>query len=61
MSGLKWGTAEFPPAEAAIAQARFDPAWGDDGALGLPLLAKFHVFLDMPKRWAYLRPLDEAR
>ena len=61
MSGLTWGTAEFPLAEAEVEESRFDPAWGDDGALGLALLLKFHTFLDLPKRWAYLRPLDEIR
>jgi hypothetical protein len=54
---LKWGTAPIPPSPVAIVQG-FDPGWGDDGALGYDILLRFHVFLDMPSRWAYLRPLD---
>jgi hypothetical protein len=54
---LKWGTAPIPPSPVAVAQG-FDPEWGDDGALGSDILLRFHVFLDMPSRWAYLRPLD---
>ena len=34
--------------------------WGDDGALSWEVLLRFRAFLDMPRRWAYLRPLDEA-
>jgi hypothetical protein len=54
---LKWGTAPIPPSPVAVAQG-FDPDWGDDGALGSDILLRFHVFLDMPSRWAYVRPLD---
>lgn len=57
-SGFKWGTAEFATAAITVAEAGFDPAWGDDGALGFEPLLNFHVFLDMPRRWTYLRPLD---
>jgi len=54
---LRWGTAPIPPAPVAVTQG-FDPEWGDDGSLGGDVLLRFHVFFDMPSRWAYLRPLD---
>ncbi len=57
---LRWGTASFPPAPAAVLPAAFDSDWGDDGGLGFDVLLRFHVFWDMPRRWAYLRPLDAA-
>ena len=53
---LKWGTATFPSTAVRIEESAFDAAWGDDGALGFDLLLRFHVFLDMPRRWAYLQP-----
>jgi len=57
---LRWGTAPFPPAPVAVESAAFDSEWGDDGGLGFDVLLRFHVFWDMPHRWAYLRPLDAA-
>lgn len=57
---LRWGSAPFPPAPAAVLPAAFDSDWGDDGSLGFDVLLSFHVFWDMPHRWAYLRPLDAA-
>ncbi len=54
---LRWGTAAIPPSPVTVTQG-FDPEWGDDGALGGDVLLRFHVFFDMPSRWAYLRPLD---
>jgi hypothetical protein len=33
----------------------FAPEWGDDGRMGWDALAPFHVFIDMPRRWTYLR------
>lgn len=54
---LRWGTAEIPSSPVIVTQG-FDPEWGDDGALGGDILLRFHVFFDMPSRWAYLRPLD---
>jgi hypothetical protein len=54
---LKWGSAPIPPSPVSVAQG-FDPEWGDDGALGSDVLMRFHVFFDMPSRWAYVRPLD---
>ncbi len=55
--GLHWGTASFPASPVLIEPDAFDPAWGDEGGLGFDLLLNFHVFLDMPRRWAYLQPL----
>jgi hypothetical protein len=42
-----------------ISAGGFFPDWGDDGALALGLLARFHTFIDMPRRWTYLKPLPE--
>jgi hypothetical protein len=56
-SGLVWGTVRLPPLPVRWETARFDPDWGDHGAIGYPLLLRFHVFFDMPHRWAYVRPL----
>ena len=36
VAGLVWGTLRFPPLPADPVPSRFDPAWGDDGALGIP-------------------------
>ena len=55
---LKWGTAAVPSSAVTIRETGFDQDWGDDGSLGFEPLLRFHVFLDMPRRWAYLRPLD---
>ena len=54
---LRWGTAPIPPSPVNVTLG-FDPEWGDDGALGGDVLLRFHMFFDMPSRWAYLRPLD---
>jgi hypothetical protein len=57
LTDFKWGTAALPPAALAVSEKGFDPEWGDDGALGFDPILKFHAFLDLPRRWAYLRPL----
>ncbi len=54
---LRWGTAPLPAAPVTVELAAFDSDWGDDGGLGFDVLLRFHVFWDMPHRWAYLRPL----
>ena len=54
--GLVWGTLRLPPLPAARVASRFDPDWGDDGAIGYPLLLRFHVIADMPHRWVYVKP-----
>lgn len=58
--GLRWGTASLPASPVLTASDAFDPAWGDEGGLGFDLLLNFHLFLDMSRRWAYLRPLAEG-
>ena len=54
---LRWGTATLPLAPVTVDSAVFDSEWGDDGSLGFDVLLHFRVFWDMPRRWAYLRPL----
>lgn len=55
LPGLVWGTLRLPPIPARIIEERFDPDWGDDGALGWPLMSRFHVLVDMPHRWIYVK------
>ena len=54
-AGLNWGPQDLPPLTLEIARGEFDPGWGDDGRMGWEALAPFHVFIDMPRRWTYLR------
>ncbi len=56
MTGLVWGTLRLPPLPVRLENAGFDPDWGDDGAIGYPLLLRFHVIVDMPHRWVYVKP-----
>ncbi|MGH9318042.1 MAG: hypothetical protein ACRD1P_13160 [Thermoanaerobaculia bacterium] len=56
--GLRWGAAHLEPVPVRIAAQGLDPAWGEEGSLGFETLLRFHVFLDMPRRWVYLRPLE---
>src|SRR5207249_9204843 len=53
--GLAWGPLPLPPLPVRIVPGFF-PDWGDDGRLGFALLARFHVFIDMPRRWTYVKP-----
>ncbi len=55
--GLRWGAVRLPRLPMRVATAGFDPEWGEDGSLGYDLLLRFHLFVDMPHRWVYLRPL----
>ena len=55
--GLVWGTLRLPPLPVRLEPSTFDPEWGDDGAIGYPLLLRFHAILDLPHRWVYLKPL----
>lgn len=55
--GLRWGILALPPVSAAAETRPTSPGWGDDGTLGFALLLKFHVYLDMPHRWIYVRPV----
>ncbi len=57
LDGLVWGTLRLPPIPTRIQSAGFDADWGDDGAIGAPLLRRFHVYLDLPHRWIYVKPL----
>lgn len=53
-----WGVVTLPPLSVRTARDGFSPDWGDDGRLGYSVLARFHVFIDMPHRWTYLRATD---
>jgi hypothetical protein len=57
LSGLVWGILKLPPVPTRLDASRFDPEWGDDGAIGWPLLSRFHCYVDMPHRWIYLKPV----
>lgn len=62
VAGIVWGSLRLPPLPVgADADAGFDPDWGDDGAVGDTLLLELHVFLDMPHRWIYIRPIETPR
>ncbi len=54
--GLHWGPAPLPPLDLVYEDAGFDPAAGDDGRLSARFLLRFHAIIDMPHRWAYLKP-----
>lgn len=54
--GLHWGPAPLPPIEVLQQEGAFEPAAGDDGRLSARFLLRFHVIVDMPHRWAYLKP-----
>ncbi|HTR03549.1 MAG TPA: hypothetical protein VMN82_10175 [Thermoanaerobaculia bacterium] len=56
--GFAWGPVRLPPLPVRTAATGFFPDWGDDGLLGYPLLLRFHVFVNMPQRWIYLKPLE---
>ena len=57
-TGVLWGVVTLPPLSVRIAPDGFSPDWGDDGRLGYSVLARFHVFIDMPHRWTYVRAAD---
>jgi len=54
-AGLNWGPQDLPPMRVETVRGAFAPEWGDDGRMGWDALAPFHVFIDMPRRWTYLR------
>jgi hypothetical protein len=58
--GLRWGLANLPPLPLRISTEELTPDWGDDGRLGWALVERFHVFLDMPNRWTYIRPIETS-
>lgn len=55
-TGMLWGILKLPALPVKIADQGFFPDWGDEGRLGFPLLLRFHAYVDMPRRWIYLRP-----
>ena len=55
LSGLVWGTLRLPPLPFRADDSRYDADWGNDGAIGFPLLLRFHTITDMPHRWIYVR------
>jgi hypothetical protein len=55
-SGLRWGPFSLPPLEFVRRPNAFDPDAGDDGRLSTAVLLRFSAILDMPHRWAYLKP-----
>ena len=55
-TGLRWGPFSFPPLEFVRRPDAFDPDSGDDGRLSTSVLLRFAAILDMPHRWAYLKP-----
>jgi hypothetical protein len=52
--GLRWGALRMPPMLFARAADRFDPEWGNHGALGWPVLLRQRTYIHMPRRWLYL-------
>jgi hypothetical protein len=56
LTGLLWGTLRLPPLPVGVSETEFDSEWGDDGALGWQVVTRFHVFVDLPHRWIYVRP-----
>jgi hypothetical protein len=55
-SGLRWGPAPMPPLDFVRVPAAFQTSRGDDGRLSSDVLLRFQAILDMPHRWAYLKP-----
>jgi hypothetical protein len=54
IAGLRWGAAL--PDLGVLTTDGSESAFGEDGRLGWDLALGFHAFLDLPHRWAYLRP-----
>ena len=55
LDGVRWGALALPPMNVVEERAGALPDWGDDGRLGFGFLLRFHVYVDMPHRWIYLR------
>jgi hypothetical protein len=55
VDGFRWGALHLPAMNVVEEPAGADPDWGDDGRIALGFLLRFHVFVDMPHRWIYLR------
>jgi hypothetical protein len=58
---LKWGRLLLPPLRLRVQDEGFFPEWGDDGQLGYALFEHAHTYIDMPRRWTYVRPRDPSR
>lgn len=56
VDGLRWGPISLPSLDLTRREEAFDPGRGDDGRLSSRFLRRFRAILDMPHRWAYLRP-----
>jgi hypothetical protein len=56
VSGFRWGAAHLPALDFTVDRS-IDSDWGEDGRIGMDVLLRFHVYLDLPRRWVYLRPL----
>ncbi|MDQ2980587.1 MAG: hypothetical protein M3R62_15370, partial [Acidobacteriota bacterium] len=54
--GFRWGPAPLPSIDLDRKEALFDPSRGDDGRLSARFLLRFQAIIDMPHRWAYLKP-----
>lgn len=54
--GLRWGPAALPPIDLDTKESFFDPSRGDDGRLSARFLLRFQAIIDLPHRWAYLKP-----
>jgi hypothetical protein len=59
-TGLRWGPFLLPPLDFSRRANAFDPEAGDDGRLSASFLLRFGAILDMPHRWAYLKPERET-
>lgn len=56
VAGLGWGPLSLAPVPLGQASGERSVDWGDDGDLGVGILLRYHVFLDMHHRWIYLKP-----
>jgi hypothetical protein len=54
-TGMLWGGMKLAPVDLRVAGRGYAPDWGDDGKMGIALLLRFHVYVNMPQRWVYLR------
>lgn len=51
-----WGPLDMAPIPVRQEAGNFTPDWGEDGELGIGILLRHHVFLDLHHRWIYLKP-----
>jgi hypothetical protein len=55
ISGLHWGGAAMTDLSVSLGSDSVAD-FGEDGRFGWDLALAFHVFIDLPHRWAYLKP-----